>query len=357
MDQSSTCLDPEVLAAFIDRRLPADERRAVEEHLVACPDCYEVFAETVRFLEEEDGGDRVRRGPWTRRAVLRVALPIAASVVVALGLWAVLRPGGIVGARPPGPSTAVARLDERVLPSERIGDLVQDHGWQVTRGGGEAAGPDGFDPKMFSLAHHEVFQAGVILTDLELAFRRTELPPEVTNGLARRLCRAMHDEGVVHPMCKELSERIARRLRAGDSPAEVRKVAEANLETLERALAAIDEVPFRLGAWAEAGRLAAQGESVEPLQGGAIRAGAQWLEGLAPGTLPSNLAEAAKRAAALTGHQVRPGDLEEARETFRILVKDGGYRWPETRPAAVEEPPDGHALSVPREPAPSTDQG
>jgi hypothetical protein len=33
------CLEPEVLAAYVERKLRSDERAAAEAHLAACGDC------------------------------------------------------------------------------------------------------------------------------------------------------------------------------------------------------------------------------------------------------------------------------------------------------------------------------
>lgn len=40
------CLDAELLAAYIDGRVTAVERREVEAHLARCESCHFVFAET-----------------------------------------------------------------------------------------------------------------------------------------------------------------------------------------------------------------------------------------------------------------------------------------------------------------------
>ncbi|MCB1034687.1 MAG: zf-HC2 domain-containing protein, partial [Acidobacteria bacterium] len=63
MKPQVTCLDDETLAAFIDGRLAAAERRAVVEHLADCESCYEVMEESLRLaqaLAEEEGSERPR---------------------------------------------------------------------------------------------------------------------------------------------------------------------------------------------------------------------------------------------------------------------------------------------------------
>jgi hypothetical protein len=49
--------DQELIAAFIDRRMPAEERRAFIERLDREEALYEVFVETVRSREQRTGGN------------------------------------------------------------------------------------------------------------------------------------------------------------------------------------------------------------------------------------------------------------------------------------------------------------
>jgi tetratricopeptide (TPR) repeat protein len=45
------CPSDEAIAGYLDDRLSADERRAVEEHLASCDDCRTILAESVRALD------------------------------------------------------------------------------------------------------------------------------------------------------------------------------------------------------------------------------------------------------------------------------------------------------------------
>ncbi len=117
----STCPDPEQLAACAEGRLEGEERAQVLAHLRACADCYEVFVETLRFLDDDvamewdsdtpaDGSGpspgagvphaTTRRGsesapkgrvlPFPGRSLRRlaaVALPLAAVVLLGVALW------------------------------------------------------------------------------------------------------------------------------------------------------------------------------------------------------------------------------------------------------------------------------
>jgi anti-sigma factor RsiW len=42
------CPTPEVLAAYLDRNLPTEERSLVERHLVGCTKCRRIVAQVVR---------------------------------------------------------------------------------------------------------------------------------------------------------------------------------------------------------------------------------------------------------------------------------------------------------------------
>ena len=51
--------DAELIAAFVDRRLPKEERQAFMERLDSDEALYEVFVETVRYCDEATGKDNV----------------------------------------------------------------------------------------------------------------------------------------------------------------------------------------------------------------------------------------------------------------------------------------------------------
>src|SRR5687768_18146673 len=46
------CLEPEVLAAYVDHGLSLAERARVEEHLASCPQCTALLAGVVRTVAE-----------------------------------------------------------------------------------------------------------------------------------------------------------------------------------------------------------------------------------------------------------------------------------------------------------------
>jgi CHAT domain-containing protein/tetratricopeptide (TPR) repeat protein len=89
------CPDPALIAAHADHRLSGAEAARMDEHVAGCRDCYEVFAETVRFgLAEDEAGVARAGAPVVAPALFRrplfktaAALATAAVVLLALGLW------------------------------------------------------------------------------------------------------------------------------------------------------------------------------------------------------------------------------------------------------------------------------
>jgi len=261
------CPDPEELAAYIDRALPKEERQRIAEHLSRCPDCYEVFSETVRLLEEDDeeetGSEEpsaqpvVRRGPWRR--LVRFAGPLAAALVVAFGV-SLLLPWllGPWHALAKGSSrNAVASLDLSDLSESRVANLANAqaaHGWPVRRGGGGAERPPGGeDLQGFERADPTTsFQLGVLSLDLSLALRKGDVP--LFNSLIDNIVQLLREESVASELLEESFDDLETRLFSGEASA----VLARDWEELESLLLGwIDEPSFRFGLWAEAGRLAA----------------------------------------------------------------------------------------------------
>jgi len=96
------CPDPEQLAAYIDDKLPPDERTQVEEHLADCPDCLEILGGSAESLEEirtaveraqpirpdSDPPKVVSLAEWLRSRPLLVAGgAFATAAAVALVVW------------------------------------------------------------------------------------------------------------------------------------------------------------------------------------------------------------------------------------------------------------------------------
>jgi CHAT domain-containing protein len=107
-----------LLAAHAERRLSGAEAAQIDEHLAACSTCYAVFAETVRFVLDEEEVDQEPVVPLARRLAHSRPLQWAAVLLVAVGgAWSFQKllhaPSG--GPRPivaDGPRTVVAELTE-----------------------------------------------------------------------------------------------------------------------------------------------------------------------------------------------------------------------------------------------------
>lgn len=96
------CPEPEMLAAFIDGRLDAEERRKVIDHLSDCDDCRDIVV-AAHELERYDGASartRVVQGQFGSRRWIAAAASLAAAATLILIFAQPLRerfsrPGGI----------------------------------------------------------------------------------------------------------------------------------------------------------------------------------------------------------------------------------------------------------------------
>lgn len=73
------CLDAELLAAYIDGRVTAAERREVEAHLARCGSCQFVFAET---FQEWQTAAKPNRTVWMAAGL--AGLAVAATLGLAV---------------------------------------------------------------------------------------------------------------------------------------------------------------------------------------------------------------------------------------------------------------------------------
>ncbi|MDM8543750.1 hypothetical protein QUF90_21965 [Desulfococcaceae bacterium HSG9] len=81
----SDCPSDQTLAAFIDKRLNAEQRSTVLDHLDACPDCYEKWLSAAEILADE------KKTPvrFWKRPFFSVPLAVAAglAVFIVLNYW------------------------------------------------------------------------------------------------------------------------------------------------------------------------------------------------------------------------------------------------------------------------------
>jgi hypothetical protein len=86
------CPEPEQLAAYVDGRVTAEERAAIQRHLADCEDCREVVADAVRLRDES----HIRVLPfWRRRKAQAIGggiLALAASLILVVQVRPELNP-------------------------------------------------------------------------------------------------------------------------------------------------------------------------------------------------------------------------------------------------------------------------
>src|SRR5688572_28660478 len=101
------CLEPEVLATYVDHGLSLAERARVETHLASCPTCTALVAGVVRKVVEiaavlRQAVDAVEVSPRAAWQAIARALAAAAAVIAVLALPTLVRPwlerdAGLVG--------------------------------------------------------------------------------------------------------------------------------------------------------------------------------------------------------------------------------------------------------------------
>lgn len=238
------CPDLEELAAFVDGRLAGGARASVVEHLASCEDCYEVYAETLRVVEdleaepaavEDEAADddlapvvlHPRSFPWAWPAAA-AALAAAAAVVLV-----VLLP--VATSRTSGELVAVAGIGGQT----RLDKGWQEHGWSTTRSG---------NPYEYLDPAERSFRVGVRVVDLRSAL---ELDDRDTarSIVAGEIIPLLEAEEFGFPM---LYEDLAKQLESGALTELIEPSAKA-----EEGLGPENEIYFELGKWVESARLAA----------------------------------------------------------------------------------------------------
>lgn len=306
MRESPACPDPEVLAAFIDGRLSADERRRVVVHLDACADCYEVFGETVRFQgEEEPRGRVVGAGRFQRRRWVWAAVAAAAAVILAIlvavpilrmeperPVVATLPPGGAAGV---SAEALVAAID--VEDGEALAVALRPRG-------GLGFGNTRMDAESAS------FRVGIWVVGLRAAVRAGDEAAALDAAL--ELAAALEASGTADDLERPLS-RVTEAAREG----RLGEVDEAAGAFEARAGEELARSPFALGKWTEAGRLAAA-VGARGYFGSAAFAAAR--EEIAEGEPPESVLQAVAQTRVLTrSGEVGPEELEELKALFKDL--------------------------------------
>lgn len=223
--------DLEDLAAYIDGRLTGARKTQVEERLFRDDEYHEIFLDAVRFqqAQAQGAGEVVRppAGRWGRS--WRVAATVAAAAAAA-----------VLGVVLLSPDRTVAGWASRLAPQAVLaqGERWDDPGWSRSRGGEEA-----YRPKELA------FRLGVRSLQLRLALSAGER--EIVALQADRLARLAREAELV--LVPALYESLK------DDDVEIGEL-RRRAELAEKACYEDDSPEQRfylLGAWAEAGRLAA----------------------------------------------------------------------------------------------------
>jgi len=320
-----SCPDPEQLAALADGGLNGAERQQVVEHLAECGECYEVFVETVRFLEEEPdvaetGGEtdgKVLSGPWF--GSLRALAVAAALVVAAVGIWSVVGgSGGLPGGSSselPRVSSLVTRLDlgeEQSTPDE----LFAAWGWPVMRGeGSRSSGSVDLVPVPEDVA----FRLGAISADLEVALQTGRTGASAR--LSHELERLLGDEVGFSEHLVASYQALRRQIEGGATAEDLaRPLADTSALVEER----VGVETFRFGAWAEVGRLAA---ATGDLSYFGRRSVGRTARRLVASDMPSTLLVELEGVVSRLESGVSSGDLPGLERRFAEIVRRGGWPW------------------------------
>jgi hypothetical protein len=319
----SPCPTSEALAAFVDQALPPRERDRIVAHLAGCDDCYAVVAEAMHTVdelaaaegtagetaEEADPDPAPGRGEPGRvrrlRPAVLVGLPLAAAVILAVGLWP--RLGGATV--PPA-----AELAARLAAGGALASLPgawSEHGWVPTLRGHEV--PVGS-------CGRPAFCLGVVSVDLAAALAAG----------APEAARLADHSATLLAASIEFSDDLVGRYRdlAGElaGPAPDLPAARAAAAAIDADVAALlldaERADHALGRWAEAGRLAAAGGDRGFFAAGSpyVRFGRR----LDLGKVPPPARDSTAAVRDLLAGGVEPGDLTALAARLGDLVRTAG---------------------------------
>lgn len=239
MSASQDCPDLERLAAFLDRRLDGAEDARVKDHLAACEPCYEVFAESLRFMEEESLSAIPPR-PGSARTWWTLGSTAAAAVFALVVLLPLLLPP-----RTPPFEHVLLPLAGKA-PTEALGPAWDVHGWAVTRGSVVRT-----DERRAS------FRLAVLTVDLRVALAGRDA--ELSRELVQRLLAELDTLELAQPLSHAYTL-MRQEIEGGTPHAELVDLAD---ETQDLVREWADPPSFAFGRWCEESRLAALAQSGE----------------------------------------------------------------------------------------------
>ena len=289
--------DQELIAAFIDQRLSEEEREAFMQRLDEDEELYEVFAETVRLHDQE--ADRPATVIAHPRSRARWPVPVVVAAVLVLALATALLLRGL----------ADQRYAESLVASGQLapppGDAWHEPSWAVTRG------ISGGLPEADA-----AFRTGVRALDLEVALRLGFGEDAII--LVRQLEFTLGEIDFSQALQASYDE-LRAQLEAGTRGAGPLELAESSNDLF------VEQFPdlapaYRLGRWAEAGRLAAQSGNRKLLTS---RSFARDLRTLARHDWDPSVAAALETAAGLLRAPADGFDLEPLEDAFVAILEQG----------------------------------
>lgn len=138
--------DAGTIAAHAERRLEAPEAARIDEHLASCSGCFDTFAETARFVLEEEDAVLPRRAkvlPFVTRPAFRVAASLAVAVGLLVAFQQLWRPH-LQGPREPLVADLARAMGETRFIEPRLTGGFQ-HGRHVVLRSGGSDKPQGLD--------------------------------------------------------------------------------------------------------------------------------------------------------------------------------------------------------------------
>ena len=297
------CPSAEMLAAYGDGKLTPAERREVEKHIAACEDCFELFAGAAAYRLEQAADGAAVPHPSSGRMRLRRWYAAAAAAAIVVAVWAVVRQqattasGGAVGPPAQPVERQLRSAAARESPPRKCSPWCK--GWAAARSSTPPRRELGTTTAGARLRRalptsKRAFRLGVHLLDARVALEAED-----------------------EERCDAALDRAARLLPPQGGTTELID----GCEVLPRRAASLDAVPistgwplpyaastpqaFDLGAWAEAGRLAALGGRTEYLASTI----AEWLDTHEPAQTP--------RMPSLLSPST------QALETIRVALADG----------------------------------
>lgn len=319
--------DLEQVAALIDGRLPEADKATLTDHLASCRNCYELFAETARFVHDRGAADadvraRVLRPSGRRwRRITVGATLLAAAAVGAVLVWGPALDRSGVEVLPA--SVLVNILDPDDAAGAAIAETMDERGWPILLGE-----PEGPTP-----AQESSFRLGVRVLELAAALEAGDRRvAELLTYRIETILDGMTDTGAARALYAE-PEGIRAQLQAGAALDELRERAKEADELLgpeaeTGAPGFVEPLWFAFGKWAAAGELAASTGQLEYFDS---RWHGSLHDRLEETELPPQVQEDVRAVdTALGPALVRPGsetrrELERAFEEL-IAVAGGGER-------------------------------